>query len=912
MDSVGDSIAKIREALADEAKARTAYPAKAVLTDGIRVSLVDGSAVYRFEVPENFLFEPSLVVRCSIGSKLRFSFPAVVADTHHQFVYFLFPFDMGDAVAEVGCDWNPSEGVDRLARRLESFDGSGIVGALIAREFSAVARPASKEPIFPSSFGQSQRDAVKNSVARTISVIVGERKRGKTGVAASLMFSAIREGKRVLYLTPSSGGLHDCMKEVAALNPVVAEESILALDLGLSLLPPLPMPAYSLRWNEDPAALDGVKRLTRAIASEHEYDRAAAVAGRVSEKQQQVEEAAAEAEEIRAELTRLQGASMIERMKLRITKADIDRVQGQLQEKLALVERLKGHASSLLKDQFRKESQFPVPLKEKRELEKLSSQSVTFTPFFPRPAAEVRCVAATVQQALSSSPESLGTFDVVCIDDAHALNLAEFFWCASNAKEQCFVLADTAEQPPQSVSQGAPARTWLQKNYLGYLQGEKADQVRFSADEIPPAIASELAMPDAPRSLFVTALESTLRNVPLPAGAPGRVYVVNTEDQHAVSEQYLGKKKILPFNEANGRRVVECVKHALLGGTTSQSDLLVVVPPSGQATYLRELLRAQQMADVEVASLGSIRLCSKRSVVFDATVAGVDFTLRQLDERKLGLVRMADTLNTLLSTAREDLYIIADLAYLGTRYKDRLVTRLIGLLKSRAEVAGNIPSAVRRFDDLSPELRKKVLLLSPAEKLEKDYATRMEQARAASIEAAKGGPQQSIAMADKKLKSDVHAAVLRVIAKRAVVNTIAQYLEAFPLYRTTPETMKAAAALPDLECDNENDFKHVMNLWNLLIYETSDAEKIDHPLASKARVSAKLATDMQQIYAYYHSDLEFVVEVGKHKLAQSVQQIFNDCIGKRPVTPSDWMKAYLVFLGRMEKYLETVVNQIRK
>lgn len=158
----------------------------------------------------------------------------------------------------------------------------------------------------------------------------------------------------------------------------------------------------------------------------------------------------------------------------------------------------------------------------------------------------------------------------------------------------------------------------------------------------------------------------------------------------------------------------------------------------------------------------------------------------------------------------------------------------------------------------------------------------------------------------------MRSAVLRVLAKREVINIIAQYLEAYPLYKTTLETIKSSTSLPELDCDNENDFKNVMNMWNLLIYEASDAQRADHPLATKARVNAKIASDMQQIHAYYHSDLEFVVETGKHKLAQSIQQIFNDCIGKRPVTPTDWMKAYLVFLGRMEKYLDTVINQIRK
>jgi hypothetical protein len=120
--------------------------------------------------------------------------------------------------------------------------------------------------------------------------------------------------------------------------------------------------------------------------------------------------------------------------------------------------------------------------------------------------------------------------------------------------------------------------------------------------------------------------------------------------------------------------------------------------------------------------------------------------------------------------------------------------------------------------------------------------------------------------------------------------------------------------LPEYDCENENDFKAIMDMWNVLIYETSEtssARPSQHPLAVKAKVESKIASDIQQIYFYYNSDLEMVVEEGKHKLAQSIQKIFHDCIGKKPVTPADWKSAYLIFLNRMEKYLDTIVNQIR-
>ena len=257
------------------------------------------------------------------------------------------------------------------------------------------------------------------------------------------------------------------------------------------------------------------------------------------------------------------------------------------------------------------------------------------------------------------------------------------------------------------------------------------------------------------------------------------------------------------------------------------------------------------------------------------------------------------------------MYVIADLSHFIKLYKDRLITTLLGIFKSRSENIGNIPNGARRYDDLSPDTRNAVLSLTTEEKNSADYQAKLERAKLSPLDQAKAGAQQSIALTDRKLRNDIRSVILRVLAKREVINIVAQYLEGFPLYKTTLETAKYASSLPELECENENDFKSVMDMWNVLIYESSSAQRVNHPLATKAKVDAKISNDIQDIYMYYHSDLEFVVEVGKHKLAQSVQKIFNDCIGKKPVTPTDWMNAYLVFLGRMEKYLDAVNSQIR-
>lgn len=905
-------ITEITNALHEEATSLSTLPKSALLANGKRVSYRENRSYYKFEVPDNFYLSPGMMLQCRVGNILSFSFPAVVADVQSQYVYFLFPCDMGEQLPELYCTWKPEEITVRLHERWSKIKATPIFEQLIGRTFTDKRRTSTKEPIFPSSFNDSQLQGLKDSLSRSISFVIGERRHGKTGVAAALLFNAIREGKRILYLASSSNGLYDCMKEVASLNPVVAEESIAIIDAGLDLQPELPVHHLSLDGSVDPQKLEGLKKLFMIIFAEHEYARIDELHAKIVEKKKQIAEATREADEAKEELNRLQNLNMIERLKIRNHKPLLDEMQMRIQHKTALVVRFNQHISMLTKEQIKKEGMLPVSLKERKEIESLATTAVSFTSTDSL-AAHItgkKCIATTLSKILQLDESLFANIDVVCLDDAHALNVPEFLFAASLASERCYILADVTEQPPQSVSQGEPARMWLQKNYFTYFQQEKSDANRFMVSELPKDVVSELAVPGRALSLFEAVLFNALENIPIPAATKGKIHFINTESQFATSPQFIGKKKILPFNEESAKRVMECAKHALTNGTTTQSDIMIVAPPSGQTMYLREQLHAFRMGNVELTSLGSLRLCSKRAVIFDLTVAGLDFTIRMLDERKTGLVKVADTFNTLLSTVQEDLYVVADLAYFRSRYKGRFIEKLLSTMSARSENVAAISNAARRYDELPSDVRKRVLRFTAEEKLTQEYRSGIEKSKPSLLEKA-SAPQSTIAQAERKIRADIHFASLRVLSKRALINIIAQYLETKPLYTTTTETQKYIDVLPEYECENENDFKTIMDMWNVLIYETSNARETEHPLATKAKVDSKIESDIQQMYMYYHSDLEMVVEEGKHKLAQSIQKIFNDCIGKKPVTPADWKNAYLIFLNRMEKYLDTIVNQVR-
>jgi hypothetical protein len=911
MEPINQHLNEIQSVLTEEINALFKMPFESILNNGKRISMREDAAVYRFEIPENYHFVPSSTVRCSIGTTIRFSFIAVVADVHSQFLFLLFPCDAGEFITEMECKWNPSESVEILAKLWSSLSANQITENLFQRTFTDNQLVPQRDPIFASTFSPSQQEAIKQSLQRRISFVIGERKRGKTGVAALLLLNGLREGKRVLYLSGSPGSLHDCLREISEVNPIAVEESITVMNEGLSSRLDVPADYLPKTIPLNDETRGGLKKLFSMISAEHEYDHVRQLHEKLVEKQRQINIATEEIHSAKEEVNRMQNASMLERM--RAGKKGIEEIQTKLREKQALLERLRQHHTMLTKEMNKKEMQLPVSLKDKKEIEKFASTQFLAVDMKKTEATILsrQCFATTVYNIISMPRSVLSSFDIVCIDDAHSLNLPQFFLFASLAKERCFILADATEQPPQSASQFDAARMWLHKNYFTYYQNEDVDHYRFMVNLLPHSVVSELQSSDAAPTIFESVLISSLENSALQSGGNGRIFFLNTEDQHAVSPQYIGKKKILPFNEVNAKRVVDCIKHALLSGTTTLADILVVAPPSGQTMFLREYLKSHQFGDVEIAALGSIRLCSKRSVIFDLTAAGIDFTLRALDDKKVGLVQVADMFNTLFSTVTEDLYLVADVAHFKNKYKGRFVVTLLEKISSVRENEAAILGAVRRFDDLPQELRKKVIVGSAEEKGQHDYKLKIEQYKQSALDASKNPPTNSIAAADKKLKSEIRLASLRVLAHRDMINLITQYLGALPLYKTTTETQKYAVLLPDADCQNENDFKEVMDMWNLLIYETSDVRKSEHPLFQKARVDSKVPVDLQQIHSFYHSDLEMVVEEGKHRLAQSIQKIFQDCIGKKPVTPIDWMNAYIIFLNRMEKYLDTIINQIR-
>ena len=165
----------------------------------------------------------------------------------------------------------------------------------------------------------------------------------------------------------------------------------------------------------------------------------------------------------------------------------------------------------------------------------------------------------------------------------------------------------------------------------------------------------------------------------------------------------------------------------------------------------------------------------------------------------------------------------------------------------------------------------------------------------------------------RNFERETYIGVQRVLGYKKDVNLLSQYIGGDLLFRNSLATETAAARLPLDACQNEEEFRKIMERWNLMIYEMSGAGKTDLSYFTKQTPEARVRWDINNLKAYYSSDVEAVIEEGKHKIATSVAKVFQECLGKsQPANPVEWSTAYLNFLSKMESYLAWISEQLRK
>ncbi|MFH0988689.1 MAG: AAA domain-containing protein [bacterium] len=912
---------------------------------------------YRFEIPEEIYLNE--IERASfIFSQLQsVTINGWIVAQHNQYLTIALPIDFGQLLPEIRCVWNHEDHLKPIIEKLKSATVSQTVASFLFQpaapdnHFPATFQPAAT-PITP----PEQQEALQKIFKHRVSYVWGMIRSGKTHVLAVAALNYLKAGKRVLFVSPTSETVDQMILRVVTesknldfvkpelftrvgypVNYQLEELTKICLDSEIGTKKSEKKKVFQERvtllqkfW----------KTKIQQFLYEDYYAKLQDFRDRSNENKKLVEKLQEEISGHKDTITRAQNASMLEKLK-KSYKEELANAQKQFAEKQASLKKQQLMQQTLTKELVKLEAQTPIPSEEIREfnaalkrinelggIQKVGNSIEEFIAIDEIALLQSkRFVASTVSTALSDPRMHNMQFDLVIVDDAETIQMPSLAALSMIAQDRMVVAGDPFQLGPESFSNSDLAQTWLQQDIFLHVSGTDKLQKLFDWAQQNSQwcifLASHFAT--TPKlSLFVSSvLFDDKINVFVSPHAKGKIYFIDTSEIGHNCKQYIGRKKIIPFNEVQMKRSVEFTKHALMIPQRVAADVGIIVPFSGSTLFAKLQLRLNGLRNVEVGTPQSFRNRRKKAVIFDTTVAGLDYTLRQIDDRKVGEHRLARILNSVFSCVEEDLYIVANLSHFKNIYKDRLLTRMLLLLQAQADPNPIFTDASKQFDGIDWDKRLAILegtrsatrgkatedsvLQEPAPPAKVDAELAMKMKMMAKQQPAK--PQQT----GRNFERETYFAVYRVLGMKKDVNLLSQTIGGDLLFRHSLLTELAIARLPMDNCQNEDEFRKIMEKWNLLIFEMSGGNKTDLSFFAKNAPETRVRWDINSLKAFYSSDVEAAIEEGKHKIATSVSKVFQECLGKsQPANPTEWSTAYLNFLAKMESYLGWISEQLRK
>jgi KaiC/GvpD/RAD55 family RecA-like ATPase len=943
-------ISPLAEALRNELDILTNAPRRVTLFSGEHVGSFAEKHYYRFEIPEHVILQHLTAIQCSFGLSQPLVVQADVVAVENQYLTLAFPFDFGAVIPEVSCTWDYRPSFQPVIDSLSRADqGHSILQRLLKPSGGVNLHAVSFEPDMLPDMPGDQKSALKKLFQNRVSFVWGPILSGKTHLLAHIASNYIKAGKTVLFVATMNERVDDVLlRSIEIGEKLGVEMATSTCCLGLPAVENFEK-LGALSFDQQLARKKAEKKRSfqervslletwwrvriKQMLHEDDIARIGEVRERISEKKRHLEKINAEMASLKETISRVQNASMMDRLKKGFGKEDLALAQRKLQEQQAIAKQLQSLLTSLTQESLRREAHAPLSGEELQKynlavkrieelggISKVEEAVGQYTGIDEKAELESkRFIGTTLINALSDPLMAGRSFDMVMVDDAESISIPFIAALSLLSKGKIVVCGDPFQLGPDCLSNSPLAEEWLKHDIFLHVAGTENlhSLFDFSEKNSDWCILLSSHFASTPKlSLFVgSVLFDDKINVFASPKAKGRIFFVDTSALRSQAKQYLGRKKILPHNDLHTKKVLELVKHSLMEPGRKAMDIGVIVPFPGPSLYTKQQLRMSGIINVEVGIPSTFRGRRKRAVIFDTVAAGVDHTIRPIDDKKVGEHQIVRLLNTALSCVEEDLYVLADLGHLQTLYQDRLLTKLLMLLKTQSDPLVNFSLAAKNFDELEWDKRAQILEFSgtasstapgqrPAAREEDlELSIRMK------LMAKKGGVKIE---GQENNQRETYHAVNRILGLRSDISLIAQYVGGDLLFRHSLSTEKAVARIPLNVCLSEREFQSVMDDWNLLIYEKSGGLQAQSALL-KAAPETKVRGDINALKAFYSTDVESALEEGKQKLAMAVSKIFQESLGKpQPGNPQEWSKSYLFFLSKLEAYLTWVSEQLRK
>ncbi len=943
------------QALRDEREKLQTARNEITLFGGEFMGAFAGYFVYRFEVPEDLVLRGVDQVSCSFSQLQPVSVGGQIVSLENQYVVIALPIDFGAVLPEIKCQWNYDEHLPFVIDFLAGVAPTHPVASLLLDpgrpENSLDSAP---EPMLVRGSFHEQIEALKKILHNRVSYLWGPDRTGKTQILALAALNHLKAGKRVLIAAPTSRATDVLLERILLLN----KELAVGIDGVLSRVgfpadtAAIDHLSFSLEHEVEVLRTDKKKQLEEGVSllrsywktkvhqylHEDFYARLNELRERANENRKQLEKVRDEITALKEIITRAQNASVLEKFKKGFSKEEAAAAQKQLSEKLLVQKKLQPVQQALTAELMRMEAQTPIDPNELKEYhaavkrigELGGVKKLTDDVESKSAVDEVsligskRCVVTTITRFFSEQRLREGRYDVVLVDDAARVNPPYLAALSAVARESVVIAGDPFQLGPESLSRSDVAYDWMQRDiFLMLAQTERLDDLFEWAQKNPrwslPLTSHVAGSPKLSRFLGSFFFSNRIHVQDRP-GARGNIVVLDSGDLKSSSRQYLGKKSLVPYNDLQTKRTVDIVKHALAKGHRVAAEIGVIVPLQGTTLYTKLQLRLQGIRNVEVGTPALFQGRGKKTIIVDLTMAGVDYTMRPLDDWKIGEHKLMRGLITILSCVEEDLYVVADVAHFKSVYKDRLISKLLMQLQAQSEASPTLTASAKTFDEMSWDQRNRLFGASfganvagsehhaaePGAGQPRDVETEVRMKMMAR-------QQPQMVFTGRDFDQETFLAAQRVLALRKDANLLSQMIGGELLFRYSLSTEEAAARLPMDGCRTEDEFRKTMERWNLLIYEMSGAGKTDLTFFAKQTPEARVRWDINNLRAYYSSAMEAIMEESKHKIATSVNKVFQECLGKsQPANPIEWSTAYLNFLGKMEAYLAWISEQLRR
>ncbi len=948
---------QLAEALQKELEQLKATRREIRLFSGERIGAFAGYTYYRFEIPEDIILRTTERATFTFGQQQPVGVIGNIIAIENQFFIVALPQNFGSSLPETKCSWNYEDEHKPIIDLLKRIDVKSIIPQLLFD-------PADKRNSHIVSFETSgvattphdQIETVKKILQNRVTMVWGPILSGKTNVLALTALSYIKAGRKVLFVAPSNDDVDSML-----LKTVSVGEQLGVKMTKFAARVDLPSPGvfdaiapYSFENQVETAKAEKRKvfqeRVTllntywqvkiKQILHEDFYHRVQEKRDRLAELRKKIEQTSNEITQLNQIIVELENSSLIERMKKGFSKNDIDHAQEQLIRQQQNHKRLLSIQQTISNEITAIELNAPITPQEQMEfretskridelggLEKVAKAVEDFISVDEHALLQSKLFIATgISAALIDPAIRNQQFDLVIVDEAQRVNLPTLAALSMLARDKFVIAGDPFQVEPESIFTDEQGEYWLQRDiFLHVAQTTELHRLFEWAEQNPRwsiFMKSHYATTPKLSSFMASVLFDEKINVHVSPKAKGRIYFFDTSIIHSRCKQYAGKKKILPYNQLHTKQVIECVKHALMEPNRIALDVGVILPFTGPTLYTKLQLRIQGIKNVEVGTPQSFCDRRKNAIIFDTTMAGVDYTMRSIDDKKIGEHKIARLFNTVFSCVGEDLYVIADMSHFRSSYQDRLFTRLLMLLQAQADDQQlSCANAVKKFEDLSQKQMEEIYTLyrnkplavipktavdAPKEKVDHELEIQMKMM-------AKQWETKLAANTGHDKEREVFTAVQRVLGWRTDVNFVSQFIGGDLIFRNSFSTESAIRKLPFDICENEKHFRDIMEKWNLLIYEMSGGQNTDLSFFASKGPEARVRQDIRNLRAYYSSDVEAVIEEGKKKIAVEVARVFQELLGKsRPNSPAEYSTAYLNFLTRLEAYLSWTSDQVRR